>query len=402
MADTLNNVTANPFWLTHSDPAHSAVHLALHWLSFVYPESEPRLGETLAQALPDHDKALSEQWHRFLHEGTVEEHVVALEWLSETLSPDQTPFLMETAWRLLLADHTLPNQVPLALRLLARILKLPDRHVFSMGERIWEEQQDAGAADVDDRSVLLPDDPRYLDRVEWRLYGNPSQSGPSSRPSTEEPSVTRGFWHHGLSFLAGVIMGVSVLAFLVWGPVELGVQRVPTVSHTPITAVPPPEPAEDPAAELDTAIAELLGDIPELAGDLSSWEPASEAYSDLLADALSELETPPEVAPEETAPESETEAAAEPEAGEAAAVGAPEAQTPPQEPEITEVEMRVTASVLNVREQPRVDSQVIMQLSEGQRVWVDPQQREGDWERLRLNDLEGYASGQFLVPIDSD
>lgn len=415
MSNTTNtNVNTTAFWLTHSDPTQSAVHLALHWLAHVYPESDTQLDHTLSQALSYQDAAVSEQWRHFLESGSVEDHVSALEWLSDTLSPDQTPFLMETAWRLLLSDHAMPNQVPLALRLLARILKLPERHVYTIGERIWQDEQGAGEISSDDRPALLPDDPRYLDRVEWRLYGGSGKSG-EARVAAQSGSVTTSWvWHHGLTFVAGLISGVSVLAFLVWGPMELGVRQVPATSSS-IELMPPPPPSDDSAsAELDAAIADLLGDMPELADDFGPREPASEQYSDLLAQAFRDLDPPSEAESADTDgsslstdSDSVSEAgAAEEEVSEpdATSMAGPDATTvaEPEEPEVVEIEMRVTASVLNVREQATVNSVVVMQLSEGQRVWVNPERREGDWENVRLDQLEGYASGQFLVPIDTE
>lgn len=406
---THNNVNTNAFWLTHSDPTQSAVHLALHWLAYVYPESDIQLDQTLSQALSCQDGALSEQWRHFLESGSVEEHVSALEWLSETLSPDQTPFLMETAWRLLLADHAMPNQVPLALRLLARILKLPERHVYSIGERIWQDEQGSGQFNSDERPVLLPDDPRYLDRIEWRLYGGSGQA--NQRPvATQSSSMSATWvWHHGLTFVAGLISGVSVLAFLVWGPMELGVQRLPSATGSIEVMPAPPRNDDSDTLELDAAIADLLGDIPNLAEEFGPREPAADQYSDLLAQALRDLDLPPDMESSiEDSPSHPIDSDSvidtqerEVDQPEGADVTLAEPEQP-EEVEPVEVEMRVTASVLNVRERATVNSVVVMQLSEGQRVWVNPDRREGDWENVRLDQLEGYASGQFLESIETE
>lgn len=354
----------------------------------------------MAQALSEQDEDLSEQWRHFLESGSVEGHVEALEWMSSTLAPDQTSGLMETAWRLLLADHAMPNQVPLALRLLARILKLPERHVYSIGERIWQDEQGSGENSSDDRPALLPYDPRYLDRVEWRLYGGSGQAGREREADHSGSALATLVWHHGLTFTAGLISGVSVLAFLVWGPMQLGVSYS-QVAGPPVEVMPPPPQEDTTTAELDAAIADLLSDMPDLADDFGPLESATGQYSDLLAQALRDLDSLEDGPSEgEEGPTFQIDSVATIDEDTDDVVA--ESMAEPEEPEVVEIEMRVTASVLNVREQATVNSIVVMQLSEGQRVWVNPEGREGDWELVRLDQLEGYASGQFLVPIDTD
>jgi len=216
------------FWVHHPDSTQAAVHLALQWLAFVYPTSEMHLEATLREALPYTDDELSQRWRIFLEEKDIDDHVQALQWLSSTLSKEQLPFLIESCWRLLLVNHDLPSHVPLALRLLGRVLKVPEFHILDIGKKVQKEleQQPAGVT----RAPLLPEDPRYLDRVEWRLYG---MSDAIRRTSNVDAGKNGGSFRLASAFVAGLLVGAGSLAFLVWGPPQL-------MRHYPRLALPPP------------------------------------------------------------------------------------------------------------------------------------------------------------------
>jgi len=396
-----SDVKSSSFWLRHPDPTQAAVHLALQWLAYVYPESESHLAATLRQALPYSDPELNTRWRDFLEQHDIDDHVEALRWLSKTLSREQVPFLVESCWRLLLVSHDMPSHVPLALRLMARILDVPEFQVLEIGQQVQREVQDEDE-DVE-RAPLLPDDPRYLDRVEWRLYGVSDPVRPT-RPDPE-PHRDSGGWRQFLIFLAGILVGAGLLSVLVWGPLQLGRQPVPRMSHlimedsTPSTGPIETGPViEDPSVPTVTE--------PESTEEISPAEPAetdastigeaateaSQSESDLAqSSARQEAEpgTPvPDATGEDTAGESEitTETA---EASEAVA----------EEP-AEEVLMTITASVLNVRAQPSLDAEVVMKLGAGAQVWVDPSKSEGFWRQVRVDDTIGYASGRYMTPAE--
>lgn len=379
------------FWLSHSDPTQSAVHLALHWLAHVYPESEHYLEDTLRQALPYSDDELNNRWRRFLEEKDVDEHVQALSWLSETLSPEQVPFLVASCWRLLLVSHDMPGHVPLALRLMGRILDVPESEILEIGQQVQRETQ--GDDDDVERAPLLPDDPRYLDRVEWRLYG---VSDPVRPRSTEPSSAPQRYWGRYLAvFGLGGVVGAMLVGFLVWGPMQLGRQPVPRMSHlvmsnesntlsvpapTPSESSTVPEPAEAPREETPPVIAAPADPVPEVASTETTGT-------------FDETAEPTPADPEPAEPSTvadPAEAGAEPETGE------------PSEPvDNPEVLMRVTASVLNVRADPSLDAEIVMKLGEGAQVWVDPDLAEGQWEHVRVGDDRGYASGRYMTRADN-
>ena len=379
-----SDVTSASFWLRHPDSTQAAVHLALQWLAYVYPASEQHLHETLKRSLSYTDETLVERWRQMLENQPIEQHVEALRWLSETLSRDQVPFLVESCWRLLLEFHEMPTQVPLALRLMGRILNVSENRVLEIGERVQRETQEENG-DVD-RSPLLPEDPRYLDRIEWRLFGVYTRPRRSSSSRGNKDSQWGALL---LIFFVGFVLGGGLVSYLVWGPPQLGRQPVPRMSH--LTVDPPeqaeiqPSPAEPVVAVPEAETAEPEPDAePTLAADTEPDTPATEA---------AEPEPEPVVEPEpEPAPQPEPEtASAEPATPEQPALSSTGSQ---------EVLMMVTASVLNVRAEPSTSAPVIMKLGEGARVWVDPEEAVGFWARVRVAGELGYASGQFLTPAN--
>lgn len=385
------------FWVHHPDSTQAAVHLALQWLAFVYPTSEMHLEATLREALPYTDDELSQRWRIFLEEKDIDDHVQALQWLSSTLSKEQLPFLIESCWRLLLVNHDLPSHVPLALRLLGRVLKVPEFHILDIGKKVQKELEQQ-PTDVT-RAPLLPEDPRYLDRIEWRLYG---MSDPIRRTSNVDDGRNGGRFRLASAFVAGLVVGVGSLAFLVWGPPQLGREPVPRMSHQGA-----PLPATSPAASAD-----------ESAG--------SQASESVLGASTLDQSTLPEASPEQatslTAPEEESTGEAEvtdasdPEETVAASDGdaSPQSLASQSEPEAVpgadsvaepvtdepDVLMQVTASILNVREAPSTESDVIIKLGEGARVWMEPEGSQGTWNRIRVEGRVGYASSRFMEPVN--
>lgn len=386
------NVKNGSFWLRHPDPTQAAVHLALQWLAYVYPASGLYVEDTLRQALPYADEELNSKWRQFLQENDVEEHVHALRWLARTLSREQVPFLVESGWRLLLVSHQMPNQVPLALRLVGRILDVPEFEILEIGEQVQREVQDQ---DDIERAPLLPQDPRYLDRVEWRLYGD---SRPVRGDSLRERRKASGNgWRYFTLFTLGSAFGALLISYLVWGPMQLGRQPVPRMSHLVVTEEP-----TTPGSSTPSTTQPPLS-VPEPTSEEPSESADAGELSQLDDEAETQVESP--VVAEQTVPDALAGPVAETGSGVGDAIG-PEAETPLEAPavdapdESREALMTVTASVLNVRARPSIDSEVVMKLGDGARVWVDPARAVGDWQHIRVEGVVGYASGRYMKPAN--
>lgn len=382
------------FWVHHPDSTQAAVHLALQWLAFVYPTSEKHLDATLREALPYSDDELGQRWRVFLEEKDIDAHVEALKWLSSTLSKEQLPFLIESCWRLLLVDHDLPSHVPLALRLLGRVLKVPEFHILDIGKKVQREIEQTPTEIP--RTPLLPEDPRYLDRVEWRLYG---MSDPIRRTSYSENDRHGGRMQLTGAFFAGLIVGVGGLAFLVWGPPQLGREPVPRMSHqsaaAPAAEVEAPTGDEDGEPVLNASAFDQSA-LPEADPDQSG---ALTAPSDApSAESADESPEDPAIA---AVAESEAEQVSEPDTDSQQPV--PEGDTGTTSEPVTDapdVLMRITASILNVRAAPSANADIIIKLGEGARVWMEPDGAEGDWNRIRVEGQVGYASSNFMEPVN--
>ncbi|GGX44853.1 SH3 domain-containing protein [Saccharospirillum salsuginis] len=392
LADT--DVKSSSFWLRHPDPTQAAVHLALQWLAYVYPESEAHLAATLRQALPYSDPELNTRWRDFLEQHDIDDHVEALRWLSKTLSWEQVPFLVESCWRLLLVSHDMPSHVPLALRLMARILDVPEFQVLEIGQQVQREVQDEDS-DVE-RAPLLPDDPRYLDRVEWRLYG---VSDPV-RPSRAEPEQRSdsGGWRQFTIFLAGILVGAGLLGFLVWGPMQLGRQPVPRMSHLIMEDDTPT------SAPIETGPVIEQPSVPAVTESGSTGETApAETDSTVTGEAAADSAQPdPDTAGTSASQSEESETQVSDAKGEDAteAPEAPESSEASTEEPSEEVLMTITASVLNVRAEPSLEAEVVMKLGAGAQVWVDPSKSEGFWRQVRVDETIGYASGRYMTPAE--
>lgn len=385
------------FWVHHPDSTQAAVHLALQWLAFVYPTSEMHLEATLREALPYTDDDLSQRWRIFLEEKDIDDHVQALQWLSTTLSKEQLPFLIESCWRLLLVNHDLPSHVPLALRLLGRVLKVPEFHILDIGKKVQKELEQQ-PTDLT-RAPLLPEDPRYLDRIEWRLYG---MSDPIRRTSNADDGRNGGRLRLASTFVAGLLVGAGSLAFLVWGPPQLGREPVPRMSHqgAPLPATGPAAPANEP--EGSQASEAVLGasaldqsTLPEASAEQATSlaapedEPAGETdIADVSDPEGTVAASDGEASPQSPASQSESET-------ESTAESAAEPVT--DEPDVL---MQVTASILNVREAPSTEADVIIKLGEGARVWMEPEGSQGTWNRIRVEGRVGYASSRFMEPVN--
>uniref|UniRef100_UPI002A805321 hypothetical protein n=1 Tax=Reinekea sp. TaxID=1970455 RepID=UPI002A805321 len=59
----------------------------------------------------------------------------------------------------------------------------------------------------------------------------------------------------------------------------------------------------------------------------------------------------------------------------------------------------VTASILNVRREPLVDSDVLIKLAIGARVWASPVQAGGLWMAVKVEGETGYVSARFLSEV---
>lgn len=377
-----SDVTSTSFWLRHPDSTQAAVHLALQWLAYVYPSSEQHLRETLQRSLSYTDDTLVERWRQLLENQPLEQHVEALRWMSETLSRDQVPFLVETCWRMLLVFHEMPSQVPLALRLMGRILGISEDRVLEIGERVQRETQDEKGDG--ERPPLLPEDPRYLDRIEWRLFGIQARTRRNPLPRANKDSQ---WMSYTLVFLIGILIGGGFVSYLVWGAPQWGRQPVPRLSHL---VVDPVENPSTPVAEEATApVTEPVAATPEA----TPAEPVNEPEPEPAQVAVAEPEpaAEPEPQPQPVAPTPEPTPIVPQQPADGPAVSSTGSE---------EVLMAVTASVLNVRAEPSTSSPVIMKLGQGARVWVDPEQAQGFWAHVRVAGEVGYASSNFLAPAN--
>ncbi len=371
--DYLADQTKAAFWLTHPDPTQAAVHLALQWVAFVYPASELQIDRTLKHALPYADADLSSRWSQFLDENDVEDHVEALGWVKETLSTEQIPFLVETCWRLLLVDHELPTHVPLALRILGQVLDISEQRIHDLGESVYREFVDED--DHRNRAPLLPVDPRYLDRVEWRLYGHSATQrlNINSTVKSKERSIA-GY----VGFLLGTGFGVLATVALVFGPLQLGRVKVPILLHDGMLFE---ESAATPIPSLSTPI-------------------ATEGVDSIAVQEVeSEIQTQPEdLAPATVVDEQVIEEAQQSVAAETLEQAPDSAQSVLSEERVL---MEVSASILNVRSAPTVDSDVIIKLATGARVWAYPGQATGLWMLVKVEGETGYASARFLSEVNN-
>ncbi|TXR54313.1 hypothetical protein [Reinekea thalattae] len=379
------------FWLKHEDSMQAAVHIALQWLAYVYPASELHIERTLSATLPYADSDLSSRASIFFDHSDVEDHVDALVWASENISSDQVVFLVETAWRLLLLDHELPTHVPLALRILGRVLSLPESRIQELGQRVFEEY----ASGDSDRLLapLVPLDPRYLDRVEWRLHGEVTPSSRVQKRRAKSKPRQKGLFG---SFALGAIFGVLLSVALIFGPLQLGRVKVPVVLHDFV----------DNAAQDEPILTPL--DVSTVETDSASEEAGSETQSaDVVGDAVAENT-------EQTAESQPTELTLAP------AIPAPVTQPPvvaspivintpvtnsSDDSQISDangeaVLMEVTASILNVRETASVDAEILIKLATGARVWAYPESAQGLWMLVRVEGETGYASARFLRPLE--
>ena len=362
------------FWLTHPDPTQAAVHLALQWLAYVYPASELQIDRTLQRALPYADADLSSRWSQFLDEHDVEEHVNALEWAAETLSKEQIPFLVETCWRLLLVDHELPTHVPLALRILARVLSIPEDRIQALGETVFREYTEEDESR--NRAPLLPVDPRYLDRVEWRLYGHTA----TSRIAVQKKAPVKRDLTPVYTFAWGSLFGAALVVGLVFGPLQLGRVKVPILQHQ---ASAPGEQAAAPIAPVAEPVAN---------------QPAQTQTAEPLEEPVVASEPVAEAAQVE---EPATEATTAPAPVETTNAPIVDVQAPVvSEGDAERVLMEVTASILNVREAPNVDSEILIKLAGGARVWAYPDLGEGLWMYVKVEGKVGFASARFLQELE--
>ena len=62
-------------------------------------------------------------------------------------------------------------------------------------------------------------------------------------------------------------------------------------------------------------------------------------------------------------------------------------------------QLRVTASVLHVRDAPSTNGNIVGQLNQGDVVdWIDTS-ADGAWRQIQKNGLSGWSAGQFLTPV---
>ena len=430
------------FWLTHPDPTQASVQLVLQWLAHVYPASEKQIDRILNSALPYADSTLSARWAQFLEQQDVEGHIDALTWIADTLSDQQIPFLIDTCWRLVLVDHELPSQVPLALRIIGQIVDFEDSQQMVIGAAVFNEYAEEDPERF--RAPLVPIDPRYLDRVEWRLYGHRATHRRTSFPVASPGDKNRAGLY---GFIGGTVFGALLVGGLVFGPLQLGRLLVPTMLHEesladaqPASNAPVPvdtlsskgatlasEPAgraivpADMVSSAPVTNESVPADIPATPTVLTNAASAAperaptappeitaERVGDVIASSEAVLEPVTMVVIESPTPappvvKAEPSVAAEPLrvitidplAARERAQAAPAAQWLG-----SRVLMEVTATILNVRREPLVDSPVLIKLAVGARVWAYPGQVEGQWMAVKVEGETGYASAKFLAEVD--
>lgn len=391
--ETINKASETAFWLTHPDQTQAAVHMALQWLAYVYPASELQIDRTLKTALPYADMDLSSRWAQFLDEQDVDEHVDALRWVADTLSNEQIPFLVETCWRLLLVDHELPNHVPLALRIVGQVLNVNDHEVMSIGEEVYAEYVESDDSSHQ-RLPLLPVDPRYLDRIEWRLHGHGATQRTYAQrtPNPKKKSHKQGW----TGFAFGVVVGVVATIALVFGPLNLGRVRVPVYlyefgsSESELTST-PADAVTAPAVE----VPEVIEIVTVTENSVANAEAVTE--TEIVESASPEAEAPAELLVEEEAPVVIEPPVVEGSLDSAEAIVAvtPALVANPGQ----RVLMEVTATILNVRSAPDTNAVVLIKLAEGARVWAYPEQAVGNWMMVRVEGEQGYASASFLEAL---
>lgn len=364
------------FWLTHSDSIKASTYLIVHWLAYVYPTSQSLVEKTLEQSLPDADNELATQCFEVFANDDIVEHVEALRWASNHLSKEQLPSLIAICWRLLLADHDLPAHLPLAMRILSRLLYIPEASIHAIGEQVLSEFSfDEQRGEL---APLLPVEPRYLDRIEWRLHGNNATRRLNVVNVDRRKRNLSGYYGFGL----GTLFGVAITITLVWGPLKLGRIRVPVVQYEPTL-----DNEQAAAAIAADASPAAIEELPEVPADIEADAPPDSAEP-----AVATLEDPVATGEEITAVPDEPITPAADDSESVTATAQPDGIA-------GRVLMEVTASVLNVRTAPDVGSDILIKLARGARVWAYPEQTEGLWMYLSVQGEIGYASARFLAEV---
>ena len=371
--------TDNFFWLDDPDSIQSAMHLALNWLVYVYPSCANNLESILEQSQTILDTGQNQRWQHFFTEHSIAEHLTALQWLAQAIPQNKVPSLLESSWRLLLISHSMPTQFPLVMRVMARILAIPESQVVVIGEQVQTQEKINPLSEP-----LTPIDPRYLDRIEWRLYG----ADHGGRLPVSDTHQEHSHWLKPLliPFGIGVLVGAGLISFLVWGPMQLARQRIPLISHQ-LSQPYSPAIAAVPFITTNHAIFSiestktikpqvLINDSALISeAEQTQASPATQLSASIEVDDQTETEIITTEATESDAIPVELE----------------------PEPSV-EILMVITATTLNVRAQPDLAAEVVMQLSRGAEVWMDPEESDDFWRYIRVGDTHGYASGRFIVP----
>jgi len=391
------------FWLMHPDPFQAAVHLALRWVVYVYPSSEMHIDRILKSALPYTDTDISSTWPQLLEQQDVEGHVEALKWIADNLSEQKIPFLVESWWRLLLVDHELPTQVPLALRIIGQVLEFEESQQLAIGADVFTEYT---KHDPERKGApLLPANPRYLDRIEWRLSEQLSMPRRTHFPVQNQSGKGSSRLY---GFIAGSVFGAVLVGGLVFGPLQLGRLKVPILVHDGLLIERPVEPLSSvtPAGTAQSAIeqsapAAVNPGIESLAPGIIAAQPvtASVAATSVVKDVLVVKDVPavaeaPSMEPVVSVNEQDALSTVD-----NAILVRQLTESPAVDWMGARVLMEVTASILNVRREPLVDSEVLIKLATGARVWAYPGQAGGLWMAIKVEGEAGYASARFLAEV---
>jgi hypothetical protein len=179
-----------------------------------------------------------------------------------------------------------------------------------------------------------------------------------------------------VGFVVGTLFGASVLGFLIFGPWDIGQFKStsPSFAMTPAPTIPQPI---DESESVVTTNENVMSALPVEAQAKAEGTP-TEAQVEPIA-------IPSEVSLEVVGVGLET----------GAAVVATESLTTESARQL----MAITASILNVRAQPTVDSAIVIKLGEGARVWAYPDESVGMWMKISVEGEIGYASSRFMRAI---
>jgi len=344
---TSSENSVNKDWRQHQDPVQSSVQFVIQWLAYLYPNCEPSIDEAILKAQPFVDTELKRFWTEFLETEPLEAHLDVLAWVGEQINRQQSPYLIQACWHLLLSKHQLPTLMPSAMRILQPVFSFEESELIRIGQRVRSELH----ADVHTGVYQLTSaKPEYVYQLEQKLLLESKLIHKMVRGTYTDRSLI-------LSFSTGVLIGAALL----W-----------TVQHyiedTPIDImVSRQDPSAETAMITETQVAEVELAFPQINSEEST----------VLASTASEKTV------EDIKPEPEPE---------------PIKEIIVSKPQFKERLMEVTANVLNLRVGPDSSTEVISRLGKGAKVWQVGLSEDRRWALVQVNNFEGYVGVYFLKP----